>query len=377
MLRNIFLKLHQKGISWVFWRLSQEIRNPSNLRLRRGIDGFLSLRRRFSHLLFPPRANSHLYAIYDLDVNAITYNLIEFLIDSELESKRRGKLGFVVVFVPYSYDARRSWQEYDSVIDSENKAWRFQNILLPLTALSEHCKGVNVLPSRSSAPEFAKSHEVYPTEYDGLNLRSIDTVRLWTELDRANMFDGLRATRQGLRYISTWQSESEATGPVVTITIRNHAFDRARNSDIPEWVKFAHYLRSAGYHPVIIPDTDTAFSKLSPFEGLCEFKECAWNVMLRTALYESAFLNLFVPNGCASLCFFNPRSRYICMNMLPAGSIVTTEESYKKHGLEIGASWKFAAAGQRLSFRPDTFENILAEFEDFVDEFGSGMQHLD
>ena len=42
------------------------------------------------------------------------------------------------------------------------------------------------------------------------------------------------------------------------------------------------------------------------------------------------------------------------MNMLPAGSIVSTEEAYQIHGFKIGDSYKFATAQQRLCWKPDT-----------------------
>ena len=85
-------------------------------------------------------------------------------------------------------------------------------------------------------------------------------------------------------------------------------------------------------------------------------------------LYESTFLNFFVPNGPSSLAVCNANCGYIFVNMLPAGSIVSTEEAYQIHGFKIGDSYKFATAQQRLCWKPDTFDNIKSEFDRFVNE---------
>ena len=86
---------------------------------------------------------------------------------------------------------------------------------------------------------------------------------------------------------------------------------------------------------------------------------------LRIALYETAYLNFFVPNGCMVLASFNPRCSYIAMNQLPKDSIVTNKEAYKRVGI-LGDNYKFANQKQRLCFKPDTYENIKTEFDRFV-----------
>jgi hypothetical protein len=53
------------------------------------------------------------------------------------------------------------------------------------------------------------------------------------------------------------------------------------------------------------------------------------------------------------------------MNSLPKGSIVTTKESYKLNRHPIGKDYKFATRNQRMYFKPDTFENLVSEFERF------------
>ena len=309
-----------------------------------------------------------LYAVYDLDVSAITFNVAEFLVDAEYEANKRNKNGFVVVFVPPSNDQHLVWDEYDSLIDATNRQWRLQNIVIPLTYLSKKCKGTYILPQRSDANTFIRGREVYPDLYDSFNLRSLDTIKFFKKFDRPNLFEGLSAPKQGLRYIQTWLSENSVKDPVVTITIRDMEFDKPRNSNIEAWSQFATYLLSVGYYPVVIPDTGTAFREDGRFDGISVFKECAWNICLRMSLYESAFLNFFVSNGCSALTAYSPKHNYIIMNFYPEESMVTTEEARQKTGMDIGDNYKFATPGQWLIYKPDTFENIVYEFERFVRE---------
>lgn len=366
-MKLIIRKIKEKGLSWLIARVRQELRFPLNKRVKTVIDFLLSAKKRIPSFASKAVKDDLLYGIYDLEVCDLTYFAAVSLVDFEIEARRNNKQGFILVIVPSSLDSKLGWKEYDSVIDSDSKLWRFQNIVLPLTFFSPYCRGVYVLPCRSDAIAFAKTHDVYPNLYDGINLRKtdIDDV-IYRKLDRPGLFEGLKANTKGLKYVKEWLNAKEVKSLVVTITIRDYAFDKGRNSDTEAWSSFARYLLETGYNPIVVPDTDNAFGKKLGFEGVPFFTECAWNMGLRIALYETAYLNFFVPNGCMVLASFNPRSSYIAMNQLPKDSIVTNEEAYKKGGHIIGDNYKFANQKQRLCFKPDTYENIKTEFDRFV-----------
>ncbi|KZR90575.1 hypothetical protein [Synechococcus sp. MIT S9508] len=368
----LFNKIHKKGLLWFFNRLKIEIRNPTKQSSKQLIDFALGARKKIFKFFKKAKHDELLYLIYDLEICDITYSFVMMLVDAEFEAKKQRKKGFVVVVVPRSTALRPdlSFVEYDSVIDDHSKLWRLQNIIMPLIPLSPFCRGLYFLPRRDDVFDLIKNHDVYPYLYDGVNLRApSDPVLRYKKLDQPNLVEGLRALPQGLRYVQDWLQMNKIQLPVVTITIRSSLYDKGRNSNIDAWSKFATYLLVSGYHAVIIPDTDNAFVKESAFEDASIFRECSWNIGLRAAIYETAFLNFFVPNGCADLAVFNPTASYICMNMLPANSIITTEEAYKAVGHVIGEDYKFATDKQRLCFKPDSFENIKHEFDQFVSHY--------
>jgi len=366
-MKLIIRKIKEKGLLWLIARFRQELRFSSNKFCKTVIDFLLRAKKRMPVLATKVVDDDLLYGIYDLNICDLTYAMGISLIDFEMETRRQNKKGFIVVIVPSTLDPKLGWLEYDSVIDKNSKLWRFQNVVLPLTFLSPYCRGVYVLPRRSDAITFAKTHHVYPDLYDGINLRRADILDLvYRKLDRPGLFEGLRANTQGLSYVKDWLQKKEINSLVVTITIRDCGFDTARNSNTDAWLSFARYLIEAGYNPVIIPDTDNAFSEELYCKGVTFFREGAWNMGLRMALYESAFLNFFVANGPMTLALFNPSCSYIFMDQLPKSSIVTNEDLYKKVDHVIGDNFKFASPRQRMCFEADTYENIRTEFDRFV-----------
>jgi len=369
---KIIEKIRRKGVKWFFWRLKNELRFPSKRITATIVDGLLSIRKKILGVHKINNKDELLYSIFDLKVAPITFNIIDFLIMSEYEANRSGKKGFVIVFVPEGSPLSYGWEDYDSVFDAEDKLWKFNNIVLPITLLSSKCKGVYVLPRRSDVFAFVEKKDVFPYLYDGVNLRCLGTKEqsVYRKVGRPHLVEGLRANRRGLNYIQEWQEGHGIQKPIVTITLRQSDFDPARNSNISEWSRFIKFLQGSDYCPVIIPETDKAFATEDLFPGVYIFRECAWNVGLRMALYESSYLNFFVSNGPSALCYWNNRCSYVAMNMLAEGSIVDTEKTYMREGIKVGDNFTFALPNQRLNWQPDTYENILMEFERFVEEFG-------
>jgi len=359
-------KIKDRGWRWLFYRLLREIRKPTRPSLIYLMDILLRCR----HALGFSKVSDDrfLYAIFDLEIAPVTYNIIEFLIDAEYESKIQNKDGFIVVFISLLNKTEDICDEYGQVFDNESKKWRFDNIVLPATSLSKSCKGSCVLSSRKKSIDLVKNKNTYPKYYDGKNLRYIDIAKFYRKFNKPNMVRGLSASVEGLRYIKKWMHVNGINSDVIVITVRESDYDKTRNNKHSEWLLFANYLKKNSYSPVIVPDTDNSFLASKFYPDILIFHECAWNIGLRMALYELAYINFFLPNGPMDLCIWNSKCNYIAMNMLPEGSPVTTKESYERIGYKIGENYKFAHNGQRLVFKDDTFENIKDEFEKFVND---------
>lgn len=360
-----YKKIKKKGLRWIFWRIGDEILNPKILILKTIIDIALNTKKKlFNKKIINEK--KYLYAIYDLEISPITYNIVEYLCIAEIESSKLEKNGFIIVFVPKKNNENDFETEYNKIINNDSSNWRVDNILIQTSRLSEKCKGILILPDRDSVKEVLRNNETYPYLYDGINLRYADVEHFYKSVDKPGRFIGLKASIQGKNYINKYIKENGINKKIITIIIRNYGYDISRNSKLNEWVEFFKYLKLKNFYPIVIPDTDDAFNQTLPFDEKHIFREACWNVGLRMALYEASYINLSVVGGAGAIALFNSSCSVIMMNMLPEGSTVTTIEAYQKIGYEIGEKWRFLSPKQKLSFLPDTFENIKFEFDDFI-----------
>ena len=98
----------------------------------------------------------------------------------------------------------------------------------------------------------------------------------------------------------------------MTITLRQYDFAPDQNSNVANWISFIDGLDPAVYLPIIIPDTESSFSGLpADLDRHFVFEPAAWNVHLRSALYERAWLNMGVVTGPIFLAVHSPKARYV------------------------------------------------------------------
>ncbi len=168
---KIIKKIKDKGLRWFLWRLKSEIRNPTNLYFKIIVDNMLRLRKSVKRPLQRKVSDDLLYAIFDIECSPITFNIAEFLVDAEYESRNKNKNGFVVVVVPLEKEPLYKNEEYLSVVDSASKSWRFQNIVLPIISLSSSCKGIHILPRRKDVELYVRNFDIYPDIYNSKNIR--------------------------------------------------------------------------------------------------------------------------------------------------------------------------------------------------------------
>ena len=153
---------------------------------------------------------------------------------------------------------------------------------------------------------------------------------------------------------------------MVVITLRQYGYDVTRNSNIEEWVKFAHWVKEIGFTPVFVPDTDSCYLPNNLLEGFIVFNEACWNLGLRMALNELAFVNLFYYNGTAAICKLNKKVRIIAFYPILEKSIHGDSATINVMGLKEGQRrYDYAQPYQFLSWKHDSFENIREEFMEF------------
>ena len=90
----IIRKIKEKGLLWLIARVRQELRFPSNKRVKPVIDFLLSAKKRIRSFAFKTVKDDLLYGIYDLEVNDLTYFAAVSLVDFEINLEEIIKVHF-------------------------------------------------------------------------------------------------------------------------------------------------------------------------------------------------------------------------------------------------------------------------------------------
>jgi hypothetical protein len=178
----------------------------------------------------------------------------------------------------------------------------------------------------------------------------------------------LRAPIEELRAVDAWVKAHAGSRRLVVITLRRYGYMPARNSNLPAWIAFARALDASRYCPVFVPDTsDTIRGSPNELQDFTVFPEAAWNIALRMALYERAFLNLGVNNGPMGLAWLNARVRYATLKIETADVPQSSLGFIRSFGFELGKSLPFATSLQEWVWEDDTQEAITRAFERLIE----------
>lgn len=367
-LLSLPIKIHRKGFVWLYQRVKYELISPQFPMTKYVVKRIDYLRRIFSSKKIATEismvSSDTVLAVYDLNFESITFDFANFLAAAETFGKNQGKSKLFVLFVQKD-SSGLGGEEYLTEVSDDSQEWRINNVVVQLAHLYPACTGYSIVPRDSEILKLIPEKSVYPAGYSPTYKPSFDYVDIFKLLN-LKLFSGFQAPKQGINYIHKWQKINGILKPMVVITIRQYGYDISRNSNIEEWVKFAHWVKGQGFTPIIVPDTDACWVPNNLFDDFIVFIEPCWNLGLRIALNELAFVNLFYINGTAAISTLNKKSRYILFNPIIEESIHSNSATINEYGLTKGQRrYDFAEPHQLFSWKLDSFENIQEEFREF------------
>jgi ADP-heptose:LPS heptosyltransferase len=150
----------------------------------------------------------------------------------------------------------------------------------------------------------------------------------------------------------------------ITITLRESLHWPHRNSNLPEWLKFADYLQKQGEQVLFVRDT---WKAREPLERFATCPAASRDLEIRLALYKQAKCNFFIDNGPWHLALVSPAPWVAFINVDPmSGYIPCTPQWWKRnHGVAPGQQFPWSNATQRIVWAPDTFDEMCKAWEDF------------
>jgi hypothetical protein len=377
-LPRLAFKIGAGGFAWIKARVAAEVTNPTtgmgrtiHRLTRRGLGAVSALPRSVRRSLAAgkdPHAHDVLFAFYDLKVAPVTFDFLWFLAAADLERRRRGLNSVHVVIVPGPHNGvRQETEDYNAIVDAQTRQARIYNILVQACRVLPSCSGLTLAGSRREAVflRSAVARHVLPADYEPM-LPVFPGPRSCLDAAREGEpgIGSLRAPADELRAIDAWASTHVGSRRMVVITLRRYGYMPARNSNMPAWIAFARSLDASRYCPVFIPDThDTIAGLPTELRDFTVFPEAAWNIALRMALYERAFVNLGINTGPMGLAWLNERVRYATLKIETAEVPQATLGFIQSFGFEVGKSLPFATALQEWVWEDDTQECITRAFE--------------
>ena len=369
-LNSVVKKIQKKGFGWLYARIKKEFVSP-NFDITRYMSGRIeSLRKLYQRNNDAPQnkivPEDTLLAVYDLNVVPATFDFAYFLAAAETFGKSHGKSKVFVLFLQKNSEHLGD-EEYSSIVSQDSQQWRLNNMLVQLSQLYPACSGYGLLPCDAKVDNFIQNQLVYPARYSSTYKSYAKNYAEIFELIDKRLFTGFSALKTGINYIQQWMSCNNITDQMVVITLRNYGYDETRNSNIEEWLKFAHWVKNEGFTPIFVPDTNSCWTSAKELENFIVFTEPCWNLGLRMAIYEQAFVNFFFSNGTSSIGALNKKIRFIAMIPVIENSIYSTADVINSFNLVSGQRrYNFSENHQFLSWKQDTFENIRDEFLEFV-----------
>ena len=305
------------------------------------------------------------HAIYDTEKNPISYDIAFFLQAAEIFRKISGASHLIVSIVWPSdiVEIPGIPDSYNLAVDAHSKSFRMVHIAVQMSQLIS-TSGVFQIKDRkfANAPlEILKGSKIitYPSPD---NTHHSIYYRLVNE--NPNLMEGFSASHAAHRYIQDWLKTLQGKSKkILCITLRQYAYDTQRNSNLDAWQDFLGRIDLDEYSVVIVPDTDRFADQEPLFGGRYPvFVPACFDADLRFALYEIAYLNMFVNNGPGSAATLSRKIRYLMFKMLAPDVPHCTEDVLMQLGFTPGKSPTYAGAFQKWVWADDDADTLWSEF---------------
>jgi len=372
---ELIARIRRVGFPWILDRTVREAFAPTTklgIRLRPITAPFATLLRPLFSIGRERGLGNRLFGsdtlvfFYDLEVCPISYDFAAWLMHADMRRRELGLARLHVCFVPGKTEGLSIvMPAYEAAVSADSRRWRLHNICVAFTQLLPSCAGYTLCGSRAEAAALLplRPGRCLPEDYDPIFPRGPDKAAFMQAVGRGNDPKALRVPAQGRTYVRQWIATHAQDRKVIAITVRDYKFHPGRNSNKAAWSAFARQLDPGEFCVVIIPDTDRAMDADDPeFAGFLHFREACWNIALRAAIYEAAWLNLGASGGPAEIWNFIPAVRYIVFKMLVQSVPTATREKAEAEGFVVGQTPSFAGRFQKWVWDPDDLPVIEREF---------------
>jgi hypothetical protein len=332
----------------------------------------------------PPAFKPAMFAVYDLSVAPVTFDVMNFLVFANMWSMRSGLPGYHVIFVAGPGGRFRMATPKDHALDTDEKVWRLRHVMAPHANIAKRCFGVSTYHRREDFAQMMRA--IHPSQFfiPNYSLEKPKSAFMLPDLFRQNPtadeLDTFEAQPAALRKVDAWLERNAPRRRPVTLTVRSSTIEDSRNSDMQAWMEAARRIRQRGFDPIVLPDTDlvTRGEDTGAFEDVPTYGIGAVDLELRVALYRRALVNMADNGGPAFINYFMGDSSAVCflpVEKLPEVVLMTgrgVDRMAELLGVAPGGDFPGATPRRRFVWQADTVENIMTAFDAAASDLPSG-----
>lgn len=300
---------------------------------------------------------------YDLAINPITFDFVEFIGQAELK-RRKERLLYIDVLIIYndSDEWIPSVEYYSNSVSHEQILFRVHEVIIGVCRLLKSVRNISIY-NRAKCSQIINSYKfVYPIGY-----HSLRPTPCSFELPESPevFYPMLEPPTQAVLLIEQYVNNFYGK-KIVTITLREYGYLPLRNSNLEAWISFAKSL-SEEYKVIFIPDASSYHSEYREYlKGFEILDAVCWNLTLRAALYKLAYINLGICGGPMAISLNQEKANTLFFYKTDAYPTQYWEHVQKFYKDVIGTKRRFLRYNNHYVYAEDSFENIITEFEKFV-----------
>ena len=289
-----------------------------------------------------------LNCFYDLSIAPCSYDFFAFLISAELHRVRNSFSSINLIFLPgaespYRLDNLRTFQQNDNF---------FKNVLMVGPLLYESCKGVIWLDKRSDAQMYLeKPDEIFPRGYSIDNpITDYAFHGIVSSYFRGEDPVFFQAPEYASNLAKSFLKQFSDKKHIITLTTRELTRDDpgCRKVNTNFWQHFFELIDKSKFQPLVIRDTSAAFNTTPMFEGIPEVPAASIHLHLRYAIYQSAHLNIFKPNGPSILSVYGTPATLFFFDSSDAHPSISLTWYKQHHGMSIGSQYPLSTQNKRI-----------------------------
>ena len=330
---------------------------------------FVILRYFFGISSFSNINKSSLLFVYDLELNPLTFNFGQHLANASIFSKKKSLKNIDLLIINSSSSNPIKTKKLKLFMSDHEANNRVYEIIVSTFRLSYQSNNLYLSSSKDkNIKNIIDSYKyIYPEGYSVI--RPLPCPYKLPDVEASTFFPMLEPNLRGKEIIKKYL-ENFKDKKIITFTFRDLKHEVNRNSQYGEWLKFSEYLLKKNYKVIIVPDPLNYNPKyFEKFVGCHVAELVLWNINLRAALYEFAFLNCSVSSGIYEVTsFYNQKSNSLMFLDFNSYGKEYLQFGNKNWGYKDNIHQKWMSIDKSITYKKDNFENMVEAFNNLLDK---------